>query len=162
MSFLRICINLTNSNGETCEALNEETNIAKILVDIITQHPDRYYEHDIEKDSIKDSSEEDNELRESRFELLLLGLGLMINLVQESARVHDLIRTTHGHKIETIFDFLTSKEVYSHPTTLILGTRKSCIRLSRTFTRPFNRPSSKWKRHASAKEYKRMGKTSPT
>ena len=114
LSFLRVCINLTNSNGETCEALNDGTDITKVLVDVITKHPERYYDKDYEKDSnsIK-SSDDDNELRESRFELLLLGLGLMINLVQESNYLKKTVQSNYGEEVEKIFETLITHDVYS-------------------------------------------------
>src|SRR5438046_2464281 len=89
LSFLRVCINLTNSSGEICEYLNVDTSLATILTNVITADCKRFSDTDYRSNTTsRDAAsspnpEEENEKRESRFEVLLLSLGLMINFVQE-------------------------------------------------------------------------------
>jgi len=117
LSFLRVCINLTNSSGEIAESLNTDTSLSTILTKVITADTQRYsdtdYRNDINSsDDISSTHEEEHEKRESRFEVLLLSLGLMINFVQESDKVKDLVLKTHlSNDIKRIFEKLITREV---------------------------------------------------
>ena len=119
LSFLRVCINLTNSSGEICEYLNTDTMLSTILTKIITTDPLRFsntdYRNDMtSNDDISYNHEEEQEKRESRFEVLLLSLGLMINFVQESDKVKDLVlKSPLSNDIKKIFEKLISLEALS-------------------------------------------------
>jgi hypothetical protein len=117
LSFLRVCINLTNSSTAICESLNKDLSLATLLTNVITSDSQRYcdaeYPHDT--GSVDDTSsiqEEEHEKKESRFELLLLSLGLMINFVQESDMVKDMVLSSSiATNIKDIFERLIEKEV---------------------------------------------------
>jgi hypothetical protein len=110
LTFLRICINLTNSSSDICESLND-TPILPTLTNIIRSEPQRYYDTDFQHESNKDMSEELT-TRESRFELLLLSLGLMINFVQESDKLKTMVLTSDlSNNLKTIFQDLISRDV---------------------------------------------------
>jgi hypothetical protein len=119
LSFLRVCINLTNSSGEICEYLNTDTKLSTILTKIITIDPLRFsdtdYRNDMtSSDDISYNHEEEQEKRESRFEVLVLSLGLMINFVQESDKVKDLVlKSPLSNDIKKIFEKLISLEALS-------------------------------------------------
>src|SRR5271154_5256926 len=121
LSFLRVCINLTNSSGEIAESLNTDTSLSTILTKVITADTQRYsdtdYRNDINSsDDISSTHEEEHEKRESRFEVLLLSLGLMINFVQESDKVKDLVLKTHlSNNIKRVFEKLIALDVFLQP-----------------------------------------------
>jgi hypothetical protein len=118
LGFLRVCINLTNSSGAVCESLVTDLTLPTVLAQIITSDPQRYCDAEYHKDtiSVDDSSsthEEEHEKKESRFELLLLSLGLMINFVQESDKVKDLILAgPFAIDIKYVFEKLVAREVF--------------------------------------------------
>jgi hypothetical protein len=122
LSFLRVCINLTNSSSQICEFLNNNNNkdlsLAKLLVNTITSNPQHYSDadhHHHSRTAPKDSptlAREEQEKPESRFELLLLSLGLMINFIQESDLVKDRILSTPlANDIKTVFETLITRDV---------------------------------------------------
>src|SRR5271156_3310419 len=112
LSFLRVCINLTNSSNEICEALSTNISLATILGNVITGDAKRYSDADYRPDTTSHDdgssiNEEEHEKRESRFEVLLLSLGLMINFVQESDQVKDMILESHlSDDVKRIFEKL--------------------------------------------------------
>jgi hypothetical protein len=116
LSFLRVCINLTNSSSFVCESLNTDLSLSTLLVRIIASDLQRYSESDYHDTASKDGSfsshEDDQERKESRFELLLLSLGLMINFIQESETVKDQVLSTRlGTDIKDVFESLVAREV---------------------------------------------------
>jgi hypothetical protein len=116
LSFLRVCINLTNSSSFVCESLNTDLSLSTLLVSIIASDLQRYSDSDYHdtasKDGSSSSQEEDQERKESRFELLLLSLGLMINFIQESETVKDQVLSTRlGTDIKDVFESLVAREV---------------------------------------------------
>lgn len=118
LSLLRVCINLTNSTGEICEYLAPDLDLPELLAGIITSDPQRYSDTDYRRNSKSHSDhlsathEADHEHRESRFEVLLLSLGLMINFVQESDATKDLVLTSRiPTSILHIFEKLLSRDV---------------------------------------------------
>jgi hypothetical protein len=118
LSFLRVGINLTNSSSEICEALNNDITLATNLAKVITADPKRYTDADYRPDTTSHDdrssiNEEEHEKRESRFEVLLLSLGLMINFVQESDQVKEMILSSSlGNDIKRVFEKLISREVF--------------------------------------------------
>jgi hypothetical protein len=120
LSFLRVCINLTNSSNEICEALSTDISLATILANVITADAKRYTDADYRPDTTSHDdgssiNEEDHEKRESRFEILLLSLGLMINFVQESDQVKDMILTSPlANNIKRVFEKLIALDVFPH------------------------------------------------
>lgn len=63
-------------------------------------------------DDSSSTQEEEHEKKESRFELLLLSLGLMINFVQESDKVKDLVLSAPlAADIKRIFEKLIARKV---------------------------------------------------
>lgn len=129
LSFLRVGINLTNSSNETCEALNNDISLATILTKVITADPKRYTDADYRSDTTSHDdgssiNEEEHEKRESRFEVLLLSLGLMINFVQESDQVKDMILSSPlANDVKRVFEKLMSREVFCSPSILVLINR---------------------------------------
>ena len=117
LSFLRVCINLTNSSNEICEALNTDISLATILATVITADAKRYTDADYRPDTTSHDdgssiNEEDHEKRESRFEILLLSLGLMINFIQESDLVKERVLSTPlANDIKTVFETLINRDV---------------------------------------------------
>jgi Wings apart-like protein regulation of heterochromatin len=108
LSFLRVSINLTNSNPEICEALNYDTSLMTVLTNIITANPDRYSDSYYHHSSIDSSTEP----HESEFDLVLLSLGLMINFAQESDKVKEsLLATPLANSITSTFENLIAKDV---------------------------------------------------
>ena len=116
LSFLRVCINLTNSSNEICEFLNKDLSLSTLLAKTITSNPKHYSDADhspASKSTNPAIAKEDHEKAESRFELLLLSLGLMINFVQESDLVKDLILSHPlADDIKTIFETLITGDVF--------------------------------------------------
>ena len=118
LSFLRVCINLTNSSNEICEGLSTDISLATILANVITADAKRYTDADYRPDTTSHDdgssiNEEDHEKRESRFEILLLSLGLMINFVQESDQVKDMILTSPlANNIKRVFEKLIALDVF--------------------------------------------------
>jgi len=121
LSFLRVCINLTNSSNKICEALNSDISLATILTKVITSDPKQYSDADYRPDTTSHDdgssiSEEEQEKRESRFEILLLSLGLMINFIQESDQVKELILSSPlANDVKRVFEKLNSREVFPSP-----------------------------------------------
>jgi hypothetical protein len=118
LSFLRASINLTNSSGEICEALSKDLKLATALTNVITAAPEQFSDAYQEKnDSLLMSSVAEpgeNNFKESRFDLLLLSLGLLINFVQESTKVKEmLLSATLADEIKGTFEKLISRDVYS-------------------------------------------------
>jgi hypothetical protein len=115
LSAFRVCINLTNSSGYICESLNTHLSLSTMLVKVIASDLQRYSDSDYHDTASKDgsiSSHEFQEIKESKFELLLLSLGLMINFIQESETVKDLVLSTHlGNDIKNVFEKLIDREV---------------------------------------------------
>jgi hypothetical protein len=116
LSFFRVCINLTNSSSYVCEYLNTDLSLSTLLVKIIASDLQRYSDSDYHDTTSKDGSsfsqEDDQERKESRFELLLLSLGLMINFIQESETVKDRVLSTRlGTDIKDVFESLIAREV---------------------------------------------------
>jgi hypothetical protein len=116
LSFLRVCINLTNASSFVCESLNADLSLSTLLVRIIASDLQRYSDSDYHdtasKDGSSSSQEDDQERKESRFELLLLSLGLMINFIQESETVKDQVLSTRlGTDIKDVFESLVAREV---------------------------------------------------
>lgn len=124
LRFLRVSINLTNSSGEACEALNQDLSLSTILTKLVTVDVEQYsheHIHQEKGDRADISSDEEEELAktESDFELLLLSLGLMINFIQESEKVKDMILSTElAMDIRTTFETLVHKDVF--PSTICL------------------------------------------
>jgi hypothetical protein len=120
LSFLRVCINLANSSNEICEALNPDISLTTILANVITADAKRYTDADYRPDTTSHDdgssiNEEEHEKRESRFEVLLLSLGLMINFVQESDQVKDMILTSPlANNIKRVFEKLIALDVLPH------------------------------------------------
>jgi len=118
LSFLRVCINLTNSNGDYCEYMNSDASLLTILTNVIAADPQRYSDSDHQHDMVSNADmspnhEAEHEKKESRFELLLLSLGLMINFIQESDSVKNLVLTsTLSNDIKKAFEKLISRKVY--------------------------------------------------
>jgi hypothetical protein len=117
LSVLRVCINLTNSGGEVCEYLNPDTSLSTILTQIITsdsqRYSDAYYHNDAKANDDVTLNDDDNEKKESQFEVLLLCIGLMINFIQESDKVKDMvIEAKLADNIRKIFEKLILREVY--------------------------------------------------
>jgi hypothetical protein len=121
LSILRVCINLTNSSSEICEALSTDISLATILANVITADAKRYTDADYRPDTTSHDdgssiNEEEHEKRESRFEILLLSLGLMINFVQESDQVKDMILTSPlANNVKRVFEKLIALDVFPHP-----------------------------------------------
>ena len=116
LSILRVCINLTNCGDEVCEYLNPDISLSTILTQIITSDPQRYsnadYCNDVKSNDGASLNEEEHEKKESWFEVLILSLGLMINFVQESDKVKDMvIKSKLGDNIKEIFEKLILREV---------------------------------------------------
>ena len=92
--------------------------MATILTNIITTDPQRFSDADYRNDptsndDISSNYEQEHEKRESRFEVLLLSLGLMINFVQESDQVKDsVLKSPLSSDIKKIFEKLISREVF--------------------------------------------------
>jgi len=117
LTFLRVCINLTNSSSANCDYLNKDDSLISLLTNIITADPGRYaeayYRNEAQSDD-DNSSTEEHELRESKFELVLLSLGLMINFVQESQNLKDLVLSmSSATDIKNTFEKLISRDVLS-------------------------------------------------
>ena len=117
LTFLRVCINLTNSSSANCDYLNKDDSLISLLTNIITADPRRYaeayYRNEAQSDD-DNSSTEEHELRESKFELVLLSLGLMINFVQESQNLKNLVlSTSSATNIKNTFEKLISRDVLS-------------------------------------------------
>lgn len=118
LSFLRVCINLTNSNGDYCEYMNSDASLLTILTNVITADLQRYSDSDhrydmASGDDMSSNHEAEDEKRESRFEVLLLSLGLMINFIQESDHVKNLVLTsTLSNDIKRVFEKLISRKVH--------------------------------------------------
>ena len=117
LTFLRICINLTNSSSANCDHLNPDDSLIGLLTKVVTSDPGRYaeayYRNEAQSDD-DNSSTEEHELRESKFELVLLSLGLMINFVQESESLKNLVlSTSSATDIKNTFEKLISREVFS-------------------------------------------------
>lgn len=97
--------------------MNPDTTLSTILTKIITTDPLRFSDADYRNDAtshddISSNHEEEHEKRESRFEVLLLSLGLMINFVQESDKVKDsVLKSPLSNDIKKIFEKLISREV---------------------------------------------------
>ena len=87
------------------------------MTNIITTDPQRFSDADYRndptpQDDISSNYEEEQEKRESRFEVLLLSLGLMINFVQESDKVKDsVLKSPLSSDIKKVFEKLISREV---------------------------------------------------
>ena len=170
MSFLRVCINLTNSCGEICEYLDPDLELSTILASVIASDPQRYSNADYRRESDSDSDhlpsahEAKHEERESRFEVLLLSLGLMINFVQESDTVKDLILSSPiPNGIIHIFEKLVCRDVIhqSLPSIVshrVLGTCQSCFGIPRFITCPFNDPLSRRQGHFCKVGYEGKGR----
>ena len=123
-----MCINLTNSSAEICESLNTDTSLSNILTRVITENPERYFDEDYRSDRTShlesSSISEEQEIKESRFEVLLLCLGLMINFVQESDKVKDIILASPlAGSIKTVFENLISRDVSSCSKVFLLTRR---------------------------------------
>jgi hypothetical protein len=86
-------------------------------VKVITSDPQRYCDADYPQDTTSvdgstSTQEEEHEKKESRFEILLLSLGLMINFVQESDNVKGLVLSAPlATDIKRIFEKLLAREV---------------------------------------------------
>lgn len=136
-----MCINLTNSSNEICEFLNKDLSLSTLLAKTITSNPKHYSDADhspASKSTNPAIAKEDHEKAESRFELLLLSLGLMINFVQESDLVKDLILSHPlADDIKTIFETLITGDVVPYIRCLCLqvGTSESCVGISCVITR---------------------------
>src|SRR5271169_1030699 len=121
LSFLRVGINLTNSSSAICQALNYDIALTSILTKAVTADPKRYTDADYHLDTMSHDdgssiNEEEHEKRESRFEVLLLSLGLMINFVQESDQVKDMILSSPlANDIKRVFEKLIALDVFPHP-----------------------------------------------
>ena len=117
LSFLRVSINLTNSSSEICEKLNKDLALAKSLTEVITADPEHYshaYHHEErEAQTVRSAEDEqEQEMKESKFDLLLLCLGLMINFVQESVKVKEMfVASELSVEIRAIFEKLIAKDV---------------------------------------------------
>jgi len=139
-----VCINLTNSSNEICEFLNKDLSLSTLLAKTITSNPKHYSDADHSSTSKSTNpaiAKEDQEKAESRFELLLLSLGLMINFVQESELVKDLILSHPlADDIKTIFETLINGDVFPSIRCLCLqvGTSESCVGVSCVITRAFD------------------------
>ena len=101
--------------------MNTDMSLSTILTNKITKDTHCYSDTDFRRDTasnddMSSNHEEEHEKRESRFEVLLLSLGLMINFVQESDRVKDIILTSSlSSDIKAVFDKLISREVFPTP-----------------------------------------------
>lgn len=130
MRFLRVCINLTNSSSEICESLNTDFLLSTLLTRVITADPQRYRDAEYPEnagsvDDTSSSHNEDHEKKESRFELHLLCLGLMINFVQESDKVKELVLSSPlAVDIKNVFEKLVAREVYPLDTLLTSRNRQ--------------------------------------
>jgi len=91
--------------------------LSTALVNVITANPQRYTDVDYRSDNASHGesstiNEEEHEKKESRFEVMLLSLGLMINFVQESEKVKDLVLPSPlATQIRNAFEKLISREV---------------------------------------------------
>jgi hypothetical protein len=113
LSLLRTTINLTNSSTEICNHLNKDLSLPSLLCKTITSNPQLYVDADHHSKSGPVANvKEEQEKGESRFELLVLSLGLMINFVQESQEVKDIVLGTNlANDIKDIFETLISRDV---------------------------------------------------
>jgi len=150
LGLLRVSINLTNSNGEVCEALNRDTSLVTALTDIITTDPEHYsHAYHQEKDAQTVASAEDapeQEEREANFDLLLLSLGLMINFVQESGKVKEMVLSTDlPGQINLLFEKLIARDVRLRPAFLTSGICKSCAGIFGSSPRTSYHSHSEWK-----------------
>lgn len=98
--------------------MNLDASLLTILINVITADPQRYsdsdHRHDMaSNDDMSSNHEAEHEKRESRFEVLLLSLGLMINFIQESDHVKNLVLTsTLSSDIKRVFEELISRKVH--------------------------------------------------
>jgi hypothetical protein len=114
-SLLRTTINLTNSSTEICNHLNKDLSLSSLLSKTITSTPQLYVDADHHsKNGTATNVKGEQEKGEARFELLVLSLGLMINFVQESEKVKDIVLGMNlATDIKNIFETLIARDVSS-------------------------------------------------
>jgi Wings apart-like protein regulation of heterochromatin len=116
LAFLRVCINLTNSSFEICESLDTDLTLSTELTKIVTADSRHYVNQEPYRDGQADHSDGDAEKKESRFELLILTLGLMINFVQESQAVKNaILASPQASQIKIVFEKLMASDVNLKP-----------------------------------------------
>lgn len=128
LSLLRTTINLTNSSTEICNHLNKDLSLPSLLCKTITSTPQLYV--DADHHSKNGPAANLKEEQEMRFELLVLSLGLMINFVQESEEVKDIILgTSLATDIKDIFETLIARDVSPYYPLLVLCFSSCCLSL---------------------------------
>ena len=147
--------------------MDTDLSLFTALVNIVTVNPQRYSEADYRldnnsRDETSSISEEEHEKKESRFGVLLLSLGLMINIVQESDKVKELVLTSSlANEIKNIFEELIAREVTPQPTRFLHpGTGKSCVRLLGSPARSSHYSLSVWENDYCPRGDQTMGRAS--